>query len=104
MAAAPPPTPTSAALELTLAAEAIPRLRRHPLLVALTQGRPRRSRERAVYFDTPDLALARADLTLCVRRVGRVAVQTVSRLSDARAGHPAPVDTVLASPVRTMRV
>lgn len=97
MAAAPPPTPPSAALELTLAAEAIPRLRRHPLLAALTQGRPRRSRERAVYFDTPDLALARADLTLCVRRVGRVAVQTASRLADARAGQPAPVDTVLAS-------
>jgi len=97
MAAAWSPTPPSAALELTLVAEAIPRLRRHPLLAALTQGRPRRSRERAVYFDTPDLALARADLTLCVRRVGRVAVQTVSRLSDARAGQPAPVDTVLAS-------
>jgi len=97
MAIAPAPTPPSVALELTLTAEPIPRLRRHPLLAALSQGRPRRSRERAVYFDTPDLALARADLALCVRRVGRVAVQTVSRLSDARAGQPAPVDTLLAS-------
>jgi len=94
---APPPAPPAAVLELTLAAEAIPRLRRHPLLAALTQGRPRRSRERAVYFDTPDLALARAELTLCVRRVGRMAVQTMSRLRAARAAEPAPVDTVLAS-------
>jgi len=94
---APPAAPAAAALELTLAAEAIPRLRRHPLLAALTQGRPRRSRERAVYFDTPELALARAALTLCVRRVGRMAVQTVSRLRAASAAEPAPVDTVLAS-------
>jgi inorganic triphosphatase YgiF len=95
--AVPPLAPPAAALELTLAADAIPRLRRHPLLAALTEGRPRRSRERAVYFDTPDLALARAELTLCVRRVGRVAVQTVSRLRAASAADPAPVDTVLAS-------
>jgi len=95
--AAPPPAPPAAVLELTLAAEAIPRLRRHPLLAALTEGRPRRSRERAVYFDTPDLALARAELTLCVRRVGRMAVQTVSRLRAASAAEPDPVDTVLAS-------
>jgi triphosphatase len=93
---APPLAPTADVLELTLAADSIARLRRHPLLAALTQGRPRRIRERAIYFDTPDLALARADLALCVRRVGRVAVQTVSRLG-APASEPAPVDTVLAS-------
>ena len=83
--AAPPLAPSPNVIELTLAADALPRLRRHPLLAALTQGRPRRIRERAIYFDTPDLALARADLALSVRRVGRVAVQTVSRLADARA-------------------
>ena len=94
---APPPAPAPIAIELTLAADAVPRLRRHPLLAALTQGRPRRIRERAVYFDTPDLALARADLALCVRRVGRVAVQTVSQISNARSEVLAPVDTVLAS-------
>lgn len=93
---APPLAPIADVLELTLAADSVARLRRHPLLAALTQGRPRRIRERAIYFDTPDLALARADLALCVRRVGRVAVQTVSRLG-ALASEPAPVDTVLAS-------
>ena len=95
--AAPPPAPIPHAIELSLAIEAVPRLRRHPLLAALTQGRPRRVRERAIYFDTPDLALARAGLALSVRRVGRVAVQTVTRLDDARGSELAPVDTVLAS-------
>jgi CHAD domain-containing protein len=94
---APPLLPTADVLELTLAADALSRLRRHPLLAALTQGRPRRVRERAIYFDTPELDLARADLALSVRRVGRVAVQTVSRLGGAHANEPAPVDTVLAS-------
>ncbi|MCU0668871.1 MAG: CHAD domain-containing protein [Myxococcota bacterium] len=83
-------------LELGLSLDAIPRLRRHPLLAALTQGRPRRSRERAIYFDTPDFALARAGFALCIRRVARLAVQSVARL-DARG--PGPADTVVASEV-----
>ncbi|RIL02347.1 MAG: hypothetical protein DCC71_16490, partial [Proteobacteria bacterium] len=86
-----------APLEFGLAAEAVPRLRRHPLLVALTQGRPRRVRERAVYYDTADLALARAGIALCVRQTGRVAVQRVTRLdASGRAAGP-PADTVLAA-------
>lgn len=80
-------------LELGLSLDAVPRLRRHPLLAALTQGRPRRSRERAVYYDTPDLALARAGIALCIRRVARLAVQSVERLD---AGGPPIADTVVA--------
>lgn len=80
-------------LELGLSLDAIPRLRRHPLLAALTQGRPRRSRERAVYYDTPDFGLARAGIALCIRRAGRLTVQSVARL-DARG--PVPADTVVA--------
>jgi inorganic triphosphatase YgiF len=82
-------------LELGLSADAIPRLRRHPLLAALTQGRPRRLRERAVYFDTPDFALARAGVALCVRRVGRVSLQSVVRIGGPGARAPAPPDTAL---------
>jgi CHAD domain-containing protein len=78
------------ALELGLSLDAIPRLRRHPLLGAITQGRPRRVRERSVYFDTPDLALARAGIALSVRRAGRVSLQSVARIADA-AGAPADV-------------
>jgi CHAD domain-containing protein len=87
---------STAPLELGLSLDAIPRLRRHPLLAALTQGRPRRSRERAIYYDTPDLALARAGIALCIRRVARLAVQSVARLD---AGGRAPADTVVASDV-----
>jgi len=82
-------------LELGIPAEAVARLRRHPLVAALTQGRPRRARERAVYFDTADLALAHAGIALCVRRVGRASVQSVARLDAGAAAGRSTADTVL---------
>lgn len=83
------------ALELGISPEAITRLRRHPLIAALTQGRPRRAHDHAVYFDTADLALARAGIALCVRRVGRASVQSVAHVDGGASNALASADTVL---------
>lgn len=65
------------ALRLTLAPGDAARLRRHPLLAALGDGRrPSRAALRLVYWDTPDLALAGAGLALRLRRAGQQVVQT----------------------------
>jgi inorganic triphosphatase YgiF len=71
-------------LRLRVAREALPRLRRHPLLHALAHGRPSRRALRLTYFDTPDLDLGRVALALRLRRVGRHHVQTLERLGPAR--------------------
>ena len=97
MAAAPPPAPPPPSLELTLAAEAIPRLRRHPLLAALTQGRPRRSRERASTSTRPT-SRSRAPTSRSACDASAASRCRPCRDSRARApAEPAPVDTVLAS-------
>ena len=67
-------------LRLAVPPEALPRLRRHPLLHALTRDRPSRQTLRLAYFDTADLDLAREGLALRLRRVGRHRVQTLEQL------------------------
>lgn len=66
------------ALRLTLAAEDAPRLRRHPLLAALGEGRrATRSALHQVYWDTPDLDVAACGLALRMHRAGQQSVQVV---------------------------
>jgi inorganic triphosphatase YgiF len=81
--APPPAAPQGRGLRLALAPESLPRLRRHPLLLALTQGRPARRALRVAYFDTATFDLARGGLLLRVRRVGRHHVQTLERIGPA---------------------
>jgi inorganic triphosphatase YgiF len=72
-------------LKIALDAAALARLRRHPALSRLRLA-PRRTQELlSVYYDTPGHALAAADISLRLRRVGRRWVQTVKRRGDGIA-------------------
>lgn len=49
-------------------------------------GDPEIARQRSIYFDTPDLALSKAGLSLRIRRSGRKRVQTVKADGAGAAG------------------
>ncbi|MEW5727793.1 MAG: CHAD domain-containing protein [Pseudomonadota bacterium] len=73
-------------LKLAIAHEGLERLRRHPLVRAHTQGRPATRQLTSIYYDTADLALARAGVTVRVRVVGRRNIQTVKARGRRSAG------------------
>jgi inorganic triphosphatase YgiF len=55
-------------------------------LPALAAGKPEHRRLRAIYFDTPDCALARAQMALRLRRSGRRWVQTLKSGASGAGG------------------
>ena len=72
--------PAEIELKLTLDRAAVPRaalIARHPAVMAARSGRLRTSRVISTYYDTPDLALLHAGVTLRIRRDGRRWLQTV---------------------------
>jgi triphosphatase len=72
--------PAEIELKLILDRSAISRaadLTRHPVVMAVRRGRPRTSRVVSSYYDTPDFALAKAGVTLRIRRDGTRWLQTV---------------------------
>jgi inorganic triphosphatase YgiF len=73
-------------LKLQIAPGDALRLRRHPRVRALSLARASQRRVESVYFDTPDLDLAREGLVLRLRRVGRTQVQTLKTREGGRAG------------------
>jgi len=81
-------------LKLRIAPDAAAALARHPLLRPLKRGRASTARLASTYFDTADDALARAGVTLRLRRSGRQWLQTIKGAAthasdDAGApGHP----------------
>jgi inorganic triphosphatase YgiF len=77
---------TEIELKLTIAPTHVARLRRHPLLASLAQGKPRRQRLHSVYFDTPELDLLHHGVALRLRRVGGRWVQTVKGGGSAEGG------------------
>jgi len=64
-------------LKVTLDPAGLARLRRHPALADLRLAPRRTEALVSVYYDTPDMALAAAGLTLRLRKVGRGWVQTI---------------------------
>ena len=89
-----PPVGTAAReieLKLHVAPSDLARLARHPALVGLQQGTTTSTRLYTVYFDTPDLRLARFGVALQVRRQGGLYFQTVKTLSAGSSGDAAAV-------------
>ena len=73
-------------LKLQIAPGDLERLRKDPLLRAMTDGRPVSRRLASVYFDTPKLELWRERVTLRLRGLGRTRMQTMKLADGPAAG------------------
>lgn len=78
--------PTEIELKLALDPAAVADLLRHPALKAVRQGRLRTTKLVAHYYDSSDERLAREDVALRVRRVGRRWIQTLKGPADNAVG------------------
>lgn len=78
--------PREIELKLALDPSLAERLWRHPLWKAHAPGRTVSRQLRAIYFDTPDLLLARSGVEVRVRRQGRQTIQAVKARGDSAAG------------------
>jgi triphosphatase len=78
-------------LKLHVAPSDLARLARHPALVGLQQGTATSTWLYTVYFDTPDLKLARFGVALRVRRQGGQYFQTIKTLSRGGSGDAAAI-------------
>ena len=72
-----PVVPVETELKLAMAPDAMARLARHPLLRPLRRAPARKVRVTSTYYDTDDLVLANACVSLRLRRDGRKWLQTV---------------------------
>ena len=68
---------TEIELKLMLSKEALDRFRRRSALKNLTIDKPQTRKLKSVYFDTPDLRLYKADMSLRIRRSGKKRILTV---------------------------
>ena len=80
------PMPTEIELKLTIDSAHVKRLRRHPVLKSMVQGKPRRHKLYSIYFDTPEQDLLQAGFTLRLRRISGYWVQTVKGGGGAEGG------------------
>jgi len=73
-------------LKLRLPPSALGKLRRHPLIRALAQGRAKTAQMISTYFDTPDFRLRDARMALRIRKIGTRRIQTLKLPSEAAKG------------------
>ena len=110
------PEPREVELKLRVDPAHLERLSRNARLRQLTRGRSSTQTLHSVYFDTQDLQLLRAGISLRIRRVGRQWIQTLKLQEGRTAGlssrrelelpvdGPHPSLDVLADPARTRRM
>jgi len=77
---------TEIELKLTIDPAHVERLRCHPVLKSMVQGKPRRHKLHSVYFDTPEQDLLQAGFALRLRRMSGCWVQTVKGGGSAEGG------------------
>lgn len=73
-------------LKLSCSPQALVKLKRHPFLRGLQQGRSRTVHLFNVYFDTPDFALKQARMAIRLRRSGKQWLQTLKGGGGVQAG------------------
>jgi inorganic triphosphatase YgiF len=78
--------PNEVELKLRINPAHIARLRRHPAVVATTIGKPLTRKLTSIYYDTPDLQLLDADVSLRVRRMSGNWFQAVKAAGNSLAG------------------
>ena len=77
---------TETELKLIIDPAHVQRLRRHPVLESMVQGKPRRHKLHSIYFDTPEQDLLRAGFALRLRRMSGCWVQTVKGGGSVEGG------------------
>ncbi|HVI49844.1 MAG TPA: CHAD domain-containing protein [Candidatus Sulfotelmatobacter sp.] len=73
-------------LKLQLDPSGLEKLKRHPLVQTLKQGRPQTKLQKSVYFDTADFRLRAEGVVLRVRHIGRRRIQTVKTMGTCIGG------------------
>ena len=96
--------PVETELKLRIDPDALPRLARHPALMAIKRGRARTAQLISTYYDTPDRRLARAGVALRVRRDGKRYVQTVKGPARDASGGGLAARSEFEWPVRANRI
>jgi len=95
--------PIETELKLRLDPVALPRISRHPALLAIKRGRARTAQLVSTYYDSADRRLARAGVALRVRREGRRFVQTVKGPASDISGGGLSARSEYEWPVRSNR-
>jgi inorganic triphosphatase YgiF len=91
--------PQEIEIRLTTSGADVSRLVQSPALKRFTIGRPATARLTTLYYDTPDLAIAKSGLSLRVRKKGRSYVQTVKGMNaGALVSNRAEWETRLPAP------